>query len=56
MKSRLAFDQQRGPVWKTIDLTLKEDVLSGDERAPSEFDSRDRLPQDYKLKIDMPEV
>ena len=52
----MAFDQQRGLVWKTIDLELMEDVLGGVDRAPSELDSGDGAPQDYELKINASEV
>ena len=56
VKSRLGFDRQRGIGWKTIELELTEDVLGGVDRVPSELDSEDVAPQDYKLKIDVNEV
>ena len=56
MKSRLGFDRQRGIGWKTVELELTEDVLGGVDRVPSELDSEDVAPQDYKLKIDVIEV
>ena len=56
MKSRLAFDRQRGIGWKTVELELTEDVLGGVDRVSSELDSEDVAPQDYKLKIDVNEV
>ena len=52
VKSRLAFDRQRGPVSKTIDLELTEDVLGGVDCAPLGGGE----PQGYKLKIGMDEV
>ena len=56
VKSRLAFDRQRGIGWKTVELELTEDVLGGVDRVSSELDSDDVAPQDYKLKIDVNEV
>ena len=56
VKNRLAFDRQCGIGWKTIELELTEDVLGGVDRVPSELDSEDVAPQDYKLKIDVNEV
>ena len=56
VKSRLGFDRQRGLGWKTVNVELTEDVLGGVDRVPSELDSEDVAPQDYKLKIDMNEV
>lgn len=52
VKSRLSIDQLRDPV----DFKLREDALSGGERAPSDSDSWGGVPQDYKLKIDVDEL
>ena len=56
VKSRLGVDRHRGLGWKTVNVELTEDVLGGVDRVPSELDSEDVAPQDYKLKIDMNEV
>ena len=49
-KSRLEVDRLIDPVWKTIDLELKVDVLYGGDSALSEV-SRGSMPQDYGLQI-----
>ena len=48
-------DRLLNPVWKTIDLELKEDVLYGGNSAPSEV-SRGGVPQDYGLRIGVNEL
>ena len=56
VKSRLGFDRQRGLGWKTVNVELTEDVLGGVDRVPSELDSENIAPQDYRLKINVTEV